>query len=414
MKEIILNNLKNPAELEKLYRKDNSVFKHSFIEIYPQIKDQEIATFWYQRLNFENSISKRASNKELFIVVLASLLAGFIAKSPSIFSLNEEFFYSRNIGFIIFPILTIYFFWKNKLPIRRIVLISGLILFSLLFINFFPDVKKSDILTLSSIHIVLFLWWVLGLSFGGAQSDIVEKRLSFLRYNGDLLVITTLILIAGVIMTAITIALFSIAGIKIEEFYFKNIAILGLAAAPIIGTFLTQTNPLLVNKISPVIAKLFSPLVLLMLSIYLLVILYSDLNPYYNRDFLLTFNGLLIGVMALIFFSVAEKSFLIKSKSEIWILFALSVLTIIINSIALSAILFRISAWGFSPNRTAVMGANFLILINLSLVTLQLYKVLSGKAEIAAVGRAIALFMPIYFFWTVIVTFVFPFIFGFK
>ncbi len=62
-------------------------------------------------------------------------------------------------------------------------------------------------------------------------------------------------------MTGITIGLFSLLGINIEQFYFENIVIFALPAVPILGTYLIQTNPQLVGKVSPVIAKIFSPLV---------------------------------------------------------------------------------------------------------------------------------------------------------
>jgi hypothetical protein len=88
----------------------------------------------------------------------------------------------------------------------------------------------------------------------------------------------------------------------------------------------------------------------------------------------LIFNALLIGVMAIIFFSVAETSTTTKGRTEIFVLLLLSIVTIIVNGIALSAILFRIAEWGVTPNRAAVLGSNFLILINLLLVTGQLYK----------------------------------------
>ena len=68
--------------------------------------------------------------------------------------------------------------------------------------------------------------------------------------------------------------------------------------------------------------------------------------------------------MAIILFSIAETARSAKSKLTFNMLFLLSVLTIIVNSIALSAILFRISEWGISPNRLAVLGGNILILIN--------------------------------------------------
>jgi hypothetical protein len=92
----------------------------------------------------------------------------------------------------------------------------------------------------------------------------------------------------------------------------------------------------------------------------------------------------------------------------------LSAVTIIVSGIAMSAILFRISAWGFTPNRAAVLGGNVLILVNLLIVTTQLFRVLSNKGDINGVGKAISSYLPIYCLWTVIVTFIFPLIFGFK
>ncbi len=151
-----------------------------------------------------------------------------------------------------------------------------------------------------------------------------------------------------------------------------------------------------------------------MLVTYLVAMVYSGKDPYNDREFLLIFNALLIGVMAIIFFSVAETSRTDKSRAEIWVLLLLSVLTVIVNGIALSAILFRISEWGITPNRAAVLGGNVLILINLLLVTVQLCRAVKKKADITGVRKVIAFYLPVYCAWVTIVTFVFPFLFGFR
>ena len=222
---------------------------------------------------------------------------------------------------------------------------------------------------------------------------------------------SAMILIAGGILTAITIGLFQIIGIKIENFYFDYIAVFGLCATPILATILTQNNPQLVGRVSPVIAGIFSPIVVVMLIVFLVAIFVSGNDPYNNRDFLMIFNLLLVGVMALIFFSIAEKSGKKIKKSSMAILLTLSVVTIIVNSVALSAILFRISEWGFSPNRTAVLGANLLILINLIIVTAHLFRIITNRANISEVGRSIATYLPVYVVWAFVVTFLFPLLF---
>lgn len=413
MKDEILTHLNDPRQLEKMYRANKVIFKREFSTLYPELQGNTIADFWNERLNYESDEINWGTRRELLFVIIASLLAGVIAKLPAFLPIDEEFFYTRNIGFIVFPALMAYFAWKNKLSTGKIAFIAGTTLAGLIFINFLPDARNSDTLVLSCIHLLLFLWSILGFAFVGEIKNDADKRLGYLKYNGDLVVITTLILIAGAILSGITIGLFSLIGFNIEKFYFENIVVFALPAAPIVGTYLIQANPQLVGKVSPVIAKIFSPLVLLMLVIYLVAMIYSGKDPYNDRQFLLIFNALLIGVMAIIFFSVAETS-RTKSIAELRILLLLSVVTIIVNGIALSAILFRISEWGLTPNRAAVLGGNVLILINLLLVTAQFFKVITRKADIAGVGKTIALYLPVYCLWATIVTFLFPLLFGFK
>jgi len=412
MRNEILAYLNNPKQLEEMYRSNKVSFKRAFAALYPELKGNSLADFWNERLSYEADDISWGTRKDLLFVIIGALLAGLVAKIPVILHFDEEFFYSRNVGFVVFPFLAAYFAWKNKLSHGKIAVIAGSMLAGLLFINLLPDVSTADTLTLSCIHLILFLWAVLGFAFVGDMTN-TEKRLGYLKYNGDLIVMGALIVIAGGIMSGITIGLFSVIGLNIEVFYFQYIGVFGAAATPLMATYLTQTNPQLVGKVSPVIARIFSPLVLVMLLAYLTAMIFSGKNPYQDREFLLIFNSLLMGVMALIFFSVAERS-KAKSQAEIWILFLLSIVTIVVNGIALSAIVFRIAEWGITPNRAAVLGGNVLILINLLLVTAQLFRVISKNADLNIVGTTIARYLPVYFIWTVIVTFLFPLIFGFK
>jgi hypothetical protein len=414
MRDEILNHIDNPKQLEILYRSNKAAFKKQFNILYPELTDNKLAEYWNERLNLESLEISWGSNKELILVIIASLLTGVIAKFPAIFNINPEFFYPRNIGLIIFPILTVYFIWRMNLSLKNIVYPGVAFLIALIFINQLPTDNNSDTLILSCIHLPIFLWAVLGFTYIGEDKKDNHKRLDFLRYNGDLVIMSGLILIAGGMLTGITIGLFSVIGINIEKFYFEYIVIFGLSAVPMLGTYITQTNPQLVNKVSPVIAKIFSPLVLITLVVYLLAILFSGKDPYNDREFLMVFNLLLIGVMAIILFSIASSSQKNENRAGIFILFALSIVTVIVNGIALSAILFRISEWGITPNRIAVLGANILMLTNLLMVTFQLFKTVSKKADISNVENSISIFLPVYMFWTIIVTFFFPLLFGFN
>lgn len=414
MKEEIINNLDNPRQLEKLYRDNKATFKREFNLIFPDIQESPTAQIWNERLNFENEEISWGASNELTFVIIASLIAGLIAKIPEFTAIKADFFYPRNMAFIVFPLLTAYFSWRQNIQPKKLLIISVAILVSVFYINFLPNNSKSDTLILACIHLPLFLWAVLGFTFVGDNLKNYHKRLDFLRYNGDLVVMTTIILIAGILLTVVTLGLFTLIDVRMEEFYFQYIVVMGLAASPIVGTYLVQTNPQLVNKVSPVIAKVFTPLVLLTLIIYLLAVIGTGKDPYNDRDFLLIFNMLLIGVMAIILFSIAETSKNSESKVGTWLLLGLAIVTVIVNGIALSAILFRISEWGITPNRLAVLGGNILILTNLFIVTYRLFKTIKDSNEKDNIEKSIATFLPIYSIWTIIVTFIFPIIFNFK
>ena len=202
MKEDIIAHQNDPAALERIYRENKPQFKKEFNNIYPQLGDSSLAGFWNARLNYEfdNKVIP-GTGAEWRFVIIASILAGLVAKFPAFFSIDEEFFYPRNIGFIVFPALTAYFAWKNRLSLKKIIIISGVMLAGLIYINMLPHAPQSDVLTLVCIHLLLVLWSVLGFTFVVSKDNIEGKRLEFLKYNGDLVVIIALILIAGGILT---------------------------------------------------------------------------------------------------------------------------------------------------------------------------------------------------------------------
>ena len=78
----ILTNIDNPRQLEKLYRDNKTAFKSEFNLLYPELTDHKLAAYWNERLNYESSEISWGSSKELTFVVIASLVAGLIAKFP--------------------------------------------------------------------------------------------------------------------------------------------------------------------------------------------------------------------------------------------------------------------------------------------------------------------------------------------
>jgi hypothetical protein len=277
-----------------------------------------------------------------------------------------------------------------------------------------PKNFNSSSIQLTYIHTPLFLWTILGYSYLGNELFDYGKRINFLKYIGDLIIMCAIVLLSCILFTVITFGLFQLIGFSIATFYMKHIAIWAIGGIPIFSTYLINNNPNIINKVSPIIAKIFTPLVFINLSIYLFTLISAGKYPQSDRTLLLIYNALLVGVLALIFFSVAESETSNKSNYKTILLLGLSVLTIVVNAIALYAISFRIFELGITPNRIAVLGGNILIFIHLILVGFNLLKVLRNKIDADAIEKSIANYLPVYAIWTGIVAFIFPILFSFK
>lgn len=414
MKEAILQNIDQPEQLEKLYRKDPSAFIKSFQLIYPDYKNNQNIQFWNFRLHYKEEKISLGVKKELWFVVILAILAGVCANISNLPKVNQELFFLRNTAFLILPFLTIYFLWKQQIAVYKITIIVGIIASLAFYINMLPSAPQSSSLNLVYIHMPILLWSLLGYAYLGNQFNDNNKRVNFLKYNGDFIIMTGVIALACMVFNILTFGLFDLIGFKIAQFYMQYIAVWAIGAIPLFATYLIQNNPHLINKISPLIAKIFTPLVFINLFIYLTTIIYTGKYPFNDRNLLLLYNLLLVIVLALIFFSIAEKREDETNKWSYYILLGLSLVTIAINVIALSAISFRISQWGITPNRMAVLGGNIFIFIHLLLVCWSLMKVIRDKASSQSIKDTIAKYLPIYAVWTFIVVALFPLLFQWK
>ena len=417
MTEQIRENINDPEKLERLYRENRKSFESGFEKIYPEIANTESAKFWKSRLDFEKTAepAKKLTISDISVMIAVCLFAVLLIRIPDIFKLDltDFLYYEKNAGIIVFMAMSAYTISIIKGFSKRNLIITVLTFaVSIIYINNLPNLRTSSQITLVFIHMPLLMWCLYGLVFINFDLKDKNKRIEFIRHNGDLAIMGAIILIAGGVLAMITFGLFQAIGMNIQKFYFKNIIISGLVSAPVITTFILKNYTSVTNKIAPVIAKIFSPIILLTLVVYLLTIAITGKDPYNDREFLLVFNLMLIGVMAIIVFSVSENSSGQKQKFYELMLFILSIVTLITNVIALSAIFYRLGEFGITPNRIAILGSNLLIFVNLILITIDLFKINFRKSEIEKVGLTIAAYLPVYVIWVMIVIFTFPFIFG--
>ena len=151
-------------------------------------------------------------------------------------------------------------------------------------------------------------------------------------------------------------------------------------------------------------------MVLLVVIVFLINYIFSDNNPFKDRDFLIVFNFALVIVLLIIVYALVERS-----DDSTWNVFdyinsSLIILTIIIDLIALMAILFGLTSYGFTSNRIVVLVMNILILANLAILLYHYIRLYLKKSSIQVMKKVIVVFIPIYTIWTFIVVFVFPFV----
>jgi len=417
IQEQIIKHLEEPRELERLYRSDKKGFEKAFFALLPQLENTSFAGFWKARLEGDRPGELFAGIRTYDILALlgSCILAAFLINLPQWFgfNMNATHFYERNAFWIGFMGLSFYtLLSRRQFDPKKLALTGLAFLLPLVYVNLLPVFSRSHTLNLVYIHLPLLVWALFGVVFLDWDLKSKARRIEFLKHNGELGVLGAVIVLAGLALAGIAIGLFSVIDISIENFVGQYAALWGAVSAPIVTAFIVRFFPYISSRIAPVIARIFSPLVLLTLLIYLLTIVVTGKDPYNDREFLMIFNLMLIGVMGLIAFSVAETTSGTRQRFNETILLMLTAVALLINLVALSAIVYRLGEYGFTPNRTAVLGANLLIFIHLVWIGVDLYRVNFRQQPLKKVEDSIAGFLPVYVFWLIVVIFLFPLVFG--
>jgi hypothetical protein len=420
IKNEIIDNINNAEALENMYKENKKEFTKTFLSIADDY-DTELVKFWRMRLE-NNKTNQTHQNetkgKDIFFIIFLSIITGFLVKLKSFFpDIIDDSFYERYIGIIIMNSLIVFSFWHNKIKdIKKILSYVGFLGIILIYVSVVPlnGVKYGgDSVKLALLHLPLLLWCIWGIIFMNFDFKNYSKRIEFIRFNGELIILTGLILILGWILCLLTIALFEAINIDILFIITDYIAIWGIVAAPIVAYYLISLKPDIIKKVVPILAELFTPLVLAMLTVYFVALLTSFKNIFDNRDLLLILNIVLLLVVAIVIYSIAETNKLNKKNFNFIMLIIMSALSIIINVIAFTAIILRLQN-GFTPNRTIVLGTNVLLLCNLILILKDLIRSFKNENNIQKAEINISKYLNVYFIWICLVVFILPFIFNLQ
>jgi hypothetical protein len=409
----IINSLDNHPKLESLYQKDRLAFSVLLKEAIDLKPESETLKTWQARLKYNtNSNVSRTDNKLLLVIVIA-LLAGIFAKFPVIFSLSDDWFYPRFLPIILITPIILYFVNFKNGGLRNRFLLAG-VAFCTLTSWQMPENINSDSITMSQIHMPLLMLSLLGFVFVDANWRQTIKRVEYLGYLGEMFIITVLILLGGGVLTAISIGLFELIGIDISQFYMDYVIIFGLVAAPTVASYVYDFVLNRESNFANTLSSIFIPLFFITIVAYLMATIYQGKTPYNDREFLIIFNGLLLVTWAMSVFYIIGHNPLKDSKLMNIVHIGLLTSTLVVNAIALSAILYRWAELGTTPNRVAVTGANILIFIHLIRITYQcVQNNFLGNTQ-QSIESTIASFLPIYSLWSVVVVVVLPIAFNFR
>lgn len=405
----LFESLDDPAALEALYREDPESFRDAFDEASRSAPDSPTIRVWAARLAYREP-TRTVGGRRLWSTIGLALVVGALVRLPALW-LGEEWYYARLAPSLVLLSLAAYFWLQDR---DRGRLIAGLVLAAIAvgYTALLPG--HTDSVVMALVHLPILMWVFLGFVFTGAAWRDTEPRIRFLRYNGELLILGSLVTLGGIVFSGITVALFELISKNSAEWYARNIGVVGAAAVPMAATYLYDGVFRRRTGIASVLARVFAPLFLVMTTTYLAVAFLGGRNPFLDRSFLITFNGLLLVVLGMTVFSIAERG----EEAEVgWIdhvNVALVGVTLLIDLIALSAILFRLTSYGLTPNRVVVLGANLVVMTHLAWIGRASIRFIRKTHGPTGVRQAVASFLPVYAGWAALVTFLLPLLFRFA
>jgi len=365
---------------------------------------------WKARLDFQDP-ARAFDKRRAFLAIAIGLAVGLLARIPLAW-LDEDWYFPRFVPSLVLLGPAAYF-WLEHRDRRAMGVTVLLALVAATFVGLTPD-PLSDSMTMALLHLPVLFWSALGLAFTGTEWRAGAARLRFVRYNGELLILASLVALGGMVFSGLTMGLFSLVFDDPEEWYVLNVGLVGAVAVPVAATYLYDVVFKRRTGIASVLARVFAPLFLVMTAAYLAIALAGGQSPFADRDALIVFNGLLLVVLGMTVFSIAERG---EATEVGWIDYvnvALLVVTLVVDLVALSAIVFRLSSYGLTPNRLVVLGANVTIMAHLAWTCRAYLGLLRAKHGTAEVHRAVTGYLPVYAVWAAIVVFVLPFVMDFA
>lgn len=235
-----------------------------------------------------------------------------------------------------------------------------------------------------------------------------------MRFSGELFIYYVLIALGGGVFSLLTWGMFEAIDLDIGDFIAEWVLPCGAMGAVLVGAWLVEARQGVAQNIAPMLSRIFTPLFAVMLPIFLAAMVVTGEWVDMDRDMLIGFDIMLALVLGLLLFSVSARD----SRERPGVFDALQLLlvaaAIAADLMALSAIVGRISEFGFTPNRTAALGGNIVLLANLAWSAWLYLQFLRARGEFSALVRWQVNYLPVYVVWGAVVVVIFPPLFGYA
>jgi hypothetical protein len=181
----------------------------------------------------------------------------------------------------------------------------------------------------------------------------------------------------------------------------------------LVAAWLVEAKQSVIENMAPVLSRLFTPLFALVLMAFLATMLWTGRGIDIERDVLIAFDLLLMLVLGLLLYSVSARDSFAPAGAFDGLLMALLLSALLVDVIALGAIVARISDFGLTPNRVAVLGFNLILLVNLTWSAWLYGRFLRGQGSFRVLEKWQTDYLPVYAAWAAIVVVIFPPLFGY-
>ncbi|SFR69964.1 hypothetical protein SAMN05428970_0824 [Agromyces sp. CF514] len=333
-------------------------------------------------------------------------------------------FFLRNLSVLVLPFLAAWFVWRHRPPRGPVLAVAGAFMLAALVLNVFPwgepgdlyvfGVPPTDTELIASIAAIVGLWLVTGLAYVGGGWRRSDSRMDFVRFSGEWVVYYVLIALVGGALSALTIGVFSTIGVDVFWFFNDWVLPCAIPGAVLVAAWLVDAKQRVIENIAPVLTKVFTPLFTLML-IALVVAATLQWNIVdADRELLIAFDLVLVVVLGLLVYSYSSRDPLQRPGWFDRIQLVMLVAALVVDLFVLVAMVGRTGEFGFSPNKTASLGLNLILLANLAWAAWLQLGFLRGREPFDRLERWQTGYLPVYLAWAAILVVVFPPVFGFA